>query len=183
MRSNPDVSLRVAIQSDLLCLSTLATQVFLDTYATNGINALQAREVEVNLSVSALSFLLERAGTTFILAEREGNLVGFVQLTHGSNHMLVTTSPAIEIDRLYVQEPFTGRGIGTLLLRQSEAIGISAGAHTLWLKTWVGNHRALRFYAAQGYQDLGGTIYTFESESFENRLFAKALPNVRQEVY
>ena len=45
----------------------------------------------------------------------------------------------------------------------------------LWLTAWVGNTRALAFYASQGYEELGSTDYRFQGESFENRLFARRL--------
>ena len=53
--------------------------------------------------------------------------------------------------RLYVQEPFTGRQVGTALLRRAEARAAAAGARVLWLAPWAGNHRALAFYRRRGY--------------------------------
>jgi ribosomal protein S18 acetylase RimI-like enzyme len=65
-------------------------------------------------------------------------------------------------------------------LAWAEALAAREGASTLWLTAWVGNQRALAFYASQGYEQLGSTDHTFEGEVFENRLFAKALgPDVR----
>ena len=49
------------------------------------------------------------------------------------------------------------------------------GSATLWLTAWLGNARALAFYRSQGYRELGSTIYAFEGERYENRLFAKSL--------
>jgi hypothetical protein len=40
-----DVGFRAATASDALCIGVLATQVFLDTYATDGIRPSLAREV------------------------------------------------------------------------------------------------------------------------------------------
>ena len=40
-----DLTLRQAVPADALCLSVLAMQVFLDTYATEGIRTALAREV------------------------------------------------------------------------------------------------------------------------------------------
>ena len=65
--------------------------------------------------------------------------------------------------------------MGRLLLKQAEALASSQGASTLWLTAWIGNERALAFYASQGYEQLGSTEYSFEGEVFENRLFVKAL--------
>ncbi|MDQ2735271.1 MAG: GNAT family N-acetyltransferase [Pseudomonadota bacterium] len=101
--------------------------------------------------------------------------MAFSSVVLGATHSLVTKCPAAELSRLYVQSPFVRRGVGKLLLRHAEALARAAGASTLWLTAWVGNTRALAFYAAQGYEELGSTDHEFENERFENLLFAKAL--------
>ncbi|MFZ6711429.1 hypothetical protein [Undibacterium sp. TC9W] len=54
----PTVYIRPATQDDALCLSVLATQVFLDTYATTGIRPAIAREVLQSFSIAAIASLL-----------------------------------------------------------------------------------------------------------------------------
>ena len=110
-----------------------------------------------------------------LLAERRGFLVAFASVTLGATHSLLLRGSAAELSRLYVQPPFIRQGIGALLLRRGEALARAAGASTLWLTAWIGNARALAFYAGQGYEELGSTDHVFENERFENRLFAKAL--------
>jgi GNAT superfamily N-acetyltransferase len=170
-----DFTLRAAVDSDALCIGVLATQVFLDTYATDGIRPSIAREVLEYFSPAAVSALLSAPGTRFIVAERAGHMIGFAQLTLGSSHELVSTRPTAELKRLYVQERFAGCGVGTALLRAAEALAAGEGAVTLWLTVWAGNHKALAFYARRGYKDLGVASYVFESEPYETRVFAKAL--------
>lgn len=171
-----DITLRAAAGSDALCLCVLATQVFLDTYATDGVRPSVAREVLEYFSPAAVSALLSAPDTRFIIAERVGHMIGFAQLTLGSIHELVPTDPAAELRRLYVQERFAGSGVGTALLREAEALAAGEGAATLWLTVWAGNPRALAFYARRGYEELGVASYVFESEHYETRVFAKALP-------
>ena len=173
-----ELVLRPAVVADAPCLSALAGQVFLDTYATDGITPWFVRELGEHLGMATIAALLERDDTRFVLAELAGRLIGFSQSTLATTHALVSTpaARAVELDRLYVQRPFLGRAVGTALLRRAEADAMSAGASTLWLTAWVGNDRARRFYASRGYADLGATTYTFDRESFENRLFAITLP-------
>ena len=171
----PDVTLRAAVDSDALCIGVLATQVFLDTYATDGIRPSVAREVLEHFSPAAVSALLSSPHTRFIVAERAGHLIGFAQLSLGSVHELVPARPAAELKRLYVQQRFAGSGVGKALLREAEALAAGEGAVTLWLIVWAGNPRALAFYARRGYEELGVTSYVFESEQYETRVFARAL--------
>jgi diamine N-acetyltransferase len=171
-----EFTLRAAIGSDALCIGALATQVFLDTYATDGIRPSVAREVFEYFSPAAVSALLSSPGTRFIVAERTGgHVIGFAQLTLGSAHELVPARPTAELKRLYVQERSAGSGVGTALLCEAEALASGEGAVTLWLTVWAENLRALAFYARRGYEDLGVDSYVFEGESYQTRIFAKAL--------
>jgi len=170
-----DILVRHAGEADALCLHALATQVFLDTYATEGIREAIAREAQQGLSVAAFLGQIADPSVRVLLAERRGFLVAFASVRLGATHALLPEGRAAELSRLYVQSPFSRRGIGTLLLRRVEALARAAGASTLWLTAWVGNTRALAFYARQGYEELGSTDHEFENEHFENRLFARAL--------
>lgn len=173
--SDPEVSVRRAEGRDAQCLSALATQVFLDTYATDGISLALACEAQAHFSLPAFAERLAVPYSRTLLAERRGHLVGFAEIAIGRTHALAGSDRAAELARLYVQSPFLRRGIGRLLLQEAEALAGAHGACTLWLTAWIGNGRALAFYASQGYEELGRTEYSFEGQSFENRLFAKAL--------
>ena len=168
--------LRDATAEDALVLGVLATQVFLDTYATRGIRPLLAREVREHFSTEAVAALLAQPGTRFLLAEREGHLVGFVQLAFGLSQPLVRAEPAVELQRLYVQQRFKGQGVGKALVAAAAARAAAWGAQALWLTAWVGNQHALDWYRRQGWCELGSTDYVFEDERFENRVFLMALP-------
>jgi len=171
----PGMSFRFATLADADCISALAMQVYLNTYAIEGIRPLLVREIHAQFSIAAISELIASPATSFILVEREAHLIAFAQITQGEAHELVAADHAVELDRLYVQERFTGQGLGKALLNHVEALAASSGASKLWLTAWVKNLRALGFYAALGYVEVGMTMYRFEDEAHENRLFVKAL--------
>ena len=167
--------LRPAKRDDALCLSVLAMQVFLDTYATTGIRPAIAREVLSTYSEAAFARHLEEPHTRIVVAERANHMTGFAQVTLNAAHDLAPAGPQSELLRLYVQEPFTAQRVGTRLLHEAERLVAAAGSAVLWLTPWVHNHRALAFYQRRGYQDHGLTCFSFEGESHENRLYAKRI--------
>ena len=169
------MSLRDAVHEDALCLSVLARQVFLDTYATGGIRPALAREVLQTYSQAAFEAALGDEATQLVVAEHDAHLIGFAQVTLEARHELAPAGRQAELLRLYVQEPFTGCGVGTRLLARAEAVAAASGASVLWLTPWVHNARALAFYGRRAYQDHGLTHFRFEGESHENRVFAKPL--------
>ena len=170
-----EITFRPAGPSDADCLSVLATQVFLETYATSGIRMALVREAEAHYSIATFTGRLRLPQVRTVLAERDGHLIAFAEIALGARHPLVPQGDTAELTRLYVLSPFLRRGIGRRLLQHAEALASAEGASTLWLTAWVGNARALSFYASQGYEPRGSTAYTFEGEVFENTLFAKAL--------
>lgn len=170
-----DTVLRDACADDALCIGVLATQVFLDTYATDGVRPALAREALAHFSTADTAVLLARADTRFIVAERNSHLLGFVQVTLGARHVQVEGRVTAEVVRLYVQRRFQGRHWGARLLQQAETLAAEQGATHLWLTAWVGNPRATGFYAAQGWRDVGSTDYVFEGEAFLNRIFVRDL--------
>jgi GNAT superfamily N-acetyltransferase len=177
MRDSPDcgIAIRRAVPSDALCIAALGMQVFLDTYAVNGIRASLAREAVETLSPDVIAELLVESATTFLVAEMSGHLVAFAQTAAHAGHERVPLTPATELKRLYVQECFTGRGIGKALLGRAEAEARASGAAGIWLTAWSRNTRARSFYTSQGYVELGPTLFTVQGEQHENRLFTKSL--------
>lgn len=169
------ITYRTADLTDALCIGVLGTQVFLDTYAPEGIRPALAREVLQNFSMPAIQAQMENPWTAFILAERAGHLIGFAQLTHGARHPQVAPERSTELNRLYVHERFTSRGVGRALLHAVEELAGRYGAAAVWLTAWVENKRAVGYYARRGYADVGESPYTFEGESYENRVFVKSL--------
>jgi GNAT superfamily N-acetyltransferase len=169
-------TIRPATADDAVCLGVLAMQVFLDTYATQGIRPAIAREVLASYTPEVYLRLLQAAHTFILVAEQQGHLLGLAQVTLGTSHALLQASAPAELDRLYVQEPFTGQGLGRTLLRAAEREAAARGAGLMWLTPWVHNHRALHFYAREGYADLGPTWFEFEAERHENRVLARPLP-------
>lgn len=172
----PGLRLRAAGAGDALVLSVLGAQVFAETYATGGMTQALAREIQLLFSMRAFELLLADRRIEILVAEEPGGIRGFAQLHRESPCPVQTAQPAmVELQRLYVQQSATGRGTGKTLLRAAESRAADAGQATLWLSAWTGNARALAFYPAQGYEDIGATEYTFEGASFANRVFARRL--------
>ena len=165
------VETRSGTPEDALCLGVLATQVFLDTYATNGIRSDLAREALSVYSQETFAARLADPNTCFILAEVKGHLVAFAEVALGR----ACPAPGfaqVEVARLYVQRNFQRLGIGRTLVLGAERLAREHGFESVWLTAWSGNIPALAFYPAMGYRDIGVTTYVIEGQGYENRIFA-----------
>ncbi len=152
-------------------------QVFLDTYATEGVRPDLEREAFREYSEQAFLARLSDPNCTFVLASAQSALVGFAEI-HRSRQAPIENLPGWELVRLYVQPQAQRSGLGTLLLRRAETIALQGGAPNLWLSVWEDNARALSFYSAMGYADVGASTYALEGREYGNRVVAKRLSAV-----
>lgn len=167
--------IRAATAEDALCIGVLGMQVFLDTYATEGIRNSIANEALQAFAPQAIARLLAEPGVALLVAECNQHLVGFAQIQLNARHSMIDAVNVAELQRLYIQERFTGSGLGYRLLQAAEHRAARDGAALLWATVWDGNARALAFYPRRGYALLGAPTYTFQGETHGNRLFGKTL--------
>ncbi len=169
------INFRPATIADALSISVLAMQVFLDTYATDGMRADLAREALGIYDTNVLSKTIASVPTSFIVADRNTHLVGFTELAHTADAPLSILANGLECKKLYVQRHFKRMGIGQELLHNAEQIATASSASCVWLTAYIANATAIRFYEAMGYKDIGRTDYCFEGVAYENIIFAKIL--------
>lgn len=168
-------TLRLATPDDVAAIAALAIQVFLDTYATDGIRPDLAREALRDYGVDAFLPRLREPRRRFMLALRGEALLGFAELSLADEATPDGNAHGAELVRLYVQPAAQRSGLGRQLIHAAEALASEAGLATLWLTAYDGNHRALAFYARQGYADIGATTYRIEGNDYGNRVLARRL--------
>jgi ribosomal protein S18 acetylase RimI-like enzyme len=171
---SPAILYRPAGPADAPCIGVLAAHVFLDTYATDGIRPDLAREALRAYSPETFAARLADPGLRFVLAESDGQLVAFAEVALGSP-CPVAGGGLVEVVRLYVHPRFQRRGIGQALSLHAQRIAVAQGEASLWLTAWSGNGRALAFYRALGYEDVGASTYAIEDIGYENRVLRKGL--------
>ena len=169
------VILRPATPEDALSLRVLAMQVFLDTYAADGMRADLAREALGLYDANAPAATIAASPARFTVAERDAHLVGFTELERNATAPLPILNDGLECQRLYIQRYFKRMGIGQQLLHNAELAAAQSSAPCVWLKAWIGNANAIKFYEAMGYVDAGRTQYYFEGVGYENIIFYKKI--------
>lgn len=173
--NSPGFELRAASPSDTVTIAALSVQVFLDTYATQGVGPDLAREAFTEYSAEAFARRLDEPDRAFILAEAGAGLLGYAEVL-----LLPLIAPAAqwsgaELVRLYVQPAAQRLGIGRALLENTAQAVLAANIPAVWLTVWDGNDNARAFYARMGYADVGATTYSLQGHTYANRVFAKQL--------
>jgi GNAT superfamily N-acetyltransferase len=91
---------------------------------------------------------------TFI-AERDGEAIGYATLRRGRRADGVVGERPVELQRIYVDKSWHGRGVGDALMTRSIEQAQAWGCDVLWLGVWQENPRAIAFYSRTGFSKVG----------------------------
>ena len=162
-------TIRQAIPADAECLAVLATQVWLHTYATDGISVVIARYVLAEFSAAKFADVLTQAHSTVLVAEMDGHTVGYALVSLGL--ACPTGGPSVEVATLYVQEHFAGQGVGSALLLECQHVAQQrTGSCAIWLTVNAQNLRAIAFYKKRGLAKTGTAYFELGGEKHENQV-------------
>lgn len=165
-------TIRLAQQSDAKNLAALAIQVWLHTYAVDGIRTVVSDYVFAEFTEEKFLQLIAAPDQCILVAEVNAYLVGYARLHFGAARSDVSHT-STELATLYVQEHFTRRQIGTALLAAcAQQAQQQCGNPAFWLKVNHQNTRAITFYKKGGYTQHGTFFFEIGDERHENFVLA-----------
>ena len=173
MRLNPRI--RIGLRTDAENLAALAIQVWLHTYATDGISSIISHYVLSEFTSERFLALLTSTSATVLVAKTNTNLIGYALVDPG---VPCPASPSftVQLATLYVQEHFAGKGVGAALLAVAEALAAEHSNKPLWLNANATNNRAIAFYAKHGYTKVGVAQFRLGERDHENHVFVGSAP-------
>ena len=155
--------IREANRKDRMALTALSLQVWLDTYAIDGINTEISNHVLSLFTPEHFDRVMDDPGCRVLVCTEGAYLRGYALANLASR--FEGDENGFEIEKLYVHTPFQGRGIGRSLLDEIRA----RYGSPFWLYTWVRNP-SIAFYKRYGFRDIGRYDLVFDSGRVENRV-------------
>lgn len=164
---NPSYNVRYAELADAPRLAVLAAQVWMHTYATQGVSASIADYVLAELTPQAFVAKLSDPANTMLVAERDAHLLGLgvVRL-----NMPCASAPTatVELSTLYVLAHYKGLGIGSRLLKDAQALAAAQARSPLWLTVNAQNLAAINFYMHHHFQRVGTAYFVLGGVAHKN---------------
>jgi ribosomal protein S18 acetylase RimI-like enzyme len=158
-------AIRPACGADAAALAVLAERTFRATFAAGTSPEHMERHCECSYGAPLQAAQIADPGVRILLAHRGAELLGFAQLRLDGPAPECAAGAAAEIQRLYVDPPWHGRGIAPALMRSLLELATQAHAARVWLGVWEHNPRAIAFYSKFGFRvvgvhdfDLGGDL-------------------------
>ena len=158
------VMIRVAQKEDCINLAVLSSQVWLETYAVEGIRTECTKYVTETFTESYFLDRLNNPNYRLLISVTVGRLQGFVLVNLASR--FEGELNGYEIEKLYVHRDFQGQGLGRKFIFE---VGLRFGK-SFWLYTWVKNE-SNAFYKHLGFKHTGQLNFEFENTLIENNVF------------
>ncbi len=161
-----EIEIRRGDYADAAALAPLAVQIFNDTFAGNPLNAPEDMNAYIAefMSVEAFERELTDENSIFFIAEIGGEIIGYAKLQENSTEECVSDANPIELQRLYVDKNFHGKGIARDLMNECFAEATRKNYRTMWLGVWEFNFRAQKFYEKIGFSKVGTHVFQLGSD-------------------
>lgn len=160
--------------SDCKNIASLAVQVWLDTYATEGIRDVFTEYVWNELSPQNITKKFVEDDHKFFTVKKNNHLIGFVEMNEESPSPMDENS-RLEIDKLYIQNNFCGKNIGTDIINFLCDYYKSSEFNEMWLTVYENNLRAIKFYQKNNFLETGEFYFQLEDESHRNLVMTKKI--------
>ncbi|MDH5380518.1 MAG: GNAT family N-acetyltransferase [Cyclobacteriaceae bacterium] len=159
--------IREVLPHELNTLRAFSESTFRQAFAHQNDPVHFEKYMEKSRSIDQIKKEYTAPGSIFYFMEMNGELVAYFKLNTGKDQTERLDDRALEIQQIYVAEPFQGRGLGKILLDFCVKKALQKGAPFIWLGVWEMNTEAKQFYERHGFSafdthefDLGGDIQT-----------------------
>ncbi|PWK45375.1 GNAT family N-acetyltransferase [Pleionea mediterranea] len=150
---------RSATLSDARQLSELAEQTFRDAFTEANNAEDMAMHCASTYGESIQTAELSDPNYDTIVVEDDGQLVAYAQLRQGHYPECVTAISPGEIQRLYVDKQWHGKGLAQALMTECLSRLREKNNDVVWLGVWEHNPRAIAFYKKLDFQPVGKHVF------------------------
>jgi ribosomal protein S18 acetylase RimI-like enzyme len=149
-----EISLR-----DLKNLQALARRTFYESFAAVNSEQNMASYMESHFSDEKMTAEILNPNSNFFVALWEEATCGYLKINKGIAQTVLQNGKGLEIERIYIENAFKGRGIGKLFISKAVEVAKLSSANYLWLGVWEHNHQAVQFYEKNGFKPYDKHIF------------------------
>lgn len=165
--------IREARPSDLYNLAVLKQQVWISTYASDGLMDVYSKYVLSEYSAQAVQLSIADPSKRILLALQKDCLLGCAEIQTIPMSPTNGFKPSIEISTLYILEKFQKQGIGKKLMNACIDQIKQLNHNMIWLTVYHKNKNAIDFYLRQDFKQIGETDFLLGEEKHKNYIMIK----------
>lgn len=156
-------------------LQEISKSTFLETFYS----ADDKQDIHLYLStafsVETLQKELLNPDSFFYLAYWQTNVIGYLKVNIGLAQTENMGEDYFEIQRIYVDRHYHGKGIGDALIQQAFYLAQTFLKKYIWLGVWEENYRAVHFYKKFGFESFGSHSFKYGSRIDTDIIMRKTL--------
>ena len=156
-------------------IASLSRRTFQDAFAPFNTQANMQLFIENEFSSEKLIGQVSEPGNIFLLAYHGQEVAGYARLLVDGEIPEHKNIEGIEIARIYAEQKFIGKGIGSVLMQRSIDTGKKKNKKMIWLGVWEHNLAAIRFYEQWGFEKFGEHIFMLGKDVQTDWLMKKNL--------
>lgn len=169
------IEIRKATLNDVDNLAVLKQQVWISTYATEGLLDEFSRYVLWEYSVENVKKAVLNSDSMTLLASSDNCLIGCVEIILLPQRPIAEIEPCIEISAFYILERFQNQGIGKKLLAECVKEISGLNFDKMWLSVYHKNEKAIEFYLRQNFSHIGETDFILGKDKHKNYIMIKKI--------
>jgi ribosomal protein S18 acetylase RimI-like enzyme len=135
----------------LLQLQDIGRQTFFETFSESNSEENMKKYLDDSFDLGKLTHEIENANSEIYFAIVNQKVVGYIKINFADAQTEMNVENTLELERIYVLKEFHGKRIGQILFDRALQIAKQKEFEYLWLGVWEENHRALNFYAKNGF--------------------------------
>ena len=167
--------IRTAVPADARVLADLARRTFLEAFGPLYDPADMAAFLEGAYGEARQRAELEDPRWVTLLAERDGEPLGFAQLILGREAPDGPCPGPVELNRIYLLRAAQGAGLGDALMAAVVAAAREGGGRNLWLGVWEHNAKAQAFYRRWGFVRTGEHVFRIGRQVDTDHILVRSL--------
>ena len=167
--------IRRADARDATPLADLAERTFRTTFAPHNSDANMALHCARTYGEAIQAAEIADPARVTVVADDDGALCGYAMLRWGAAPACVVARRPAEVQRIYVDKPWHGRGVAQALMTAMLEHARNGGADRVWLGVWEHNPRARAFYRRAGFVDVGDHAFRLGDEVQRDRVMVRDL--------
>ena len=169
------LTIRLATEGDAEPIAHLSRETFYETFAAQNSTENMDKFMNEQFTHERLKQEVGAEGNIFLLAELNGEVVGYARLHESVNPPELKDIPSLEIARIYSIQSLIGKGIGSALMKECIATAKNRNKQIIWLGVWKENHRAIAFYERWGFEIFAEHDFVLGDDVQKDWLMRKSL--------
>lgn len=158
------ITIRLATPADNGLLAELGERTFANTFGPDNTPEDMAAYLAASFTPQRLSQKLANPNTFFLIAEMDSGVVGYAELELGPPPVAIQSQRPIQIDRIYADIPWIGKGVGSALMQACLQLARAQNCDAVWLSVWERNPHAVAFYRRWGFEVAGDLTFKLGSD-------------------